>query len=362
MEGMQAVAVFPAERQVRLVGHPEPRIEAPDDVILRILEVGVCGTDRDLCSFEYGSAPSGSDYFILGHEALAEVVETGPAANGLRPGDLVVPVVRHPCPACDACRAGYQDFCESEQYRERGIKDMHGFMGEFVADKPAFLHRLPHTLRDVGVLVEPLTIAEKALLQYRAIQQRLPWPRPLGIAVVLGAGPVGLLGAMLLVQAGFRVFVYSRARPPHPKAAIATAIGASYVSSLDATPAQLAELTGPIEFIYEAAGGVPLAFDLLGCLGPNGVYIFTGVPNRDQAADIRSNRLLLPLILRNQVVMGTVNAGPAAFSLAVRDLERFARTWPDPLRSLITARFPPSEFRQPIFGSEGIKNVISFDL
>lgn len=358
---MKAVGVFPGERQVRMVDHPEPRLKEPDDVKLRMLEVGVCGTDRHVCSFEYGSAPPGSDYFVLGHEALAEVVETGPAVRGVAPGDLVVPIVRHPCGHCAPCSAGRQDFCATDDYRERGIKDMHGFMAEFVLDKPPSLHRVAKQLRDVAVLVEPLTIAEKALLGCETIQRRLPWRTRPGNAVVLGAGPVGLLGAMVLVEAGFRVWVYSRSRPPNPKADIATAIGATYVSSEDVSPSALGELAGPIELVYEAAGGVAVAFELLPLLGPNGIYIFTGVPGRDEATEIHSNRLLLHLILRNQVVMGTVNAGPDAFARAISDLEVFQRKWPHALAGLITGRFHPEQFRDPIFGSRGIKNILSFD-
>ena len=240
MKKMKAVGVFPGERQVRMVDHPEPHIAAPDDVKLRILEVGVCGTDRELCSFEYGSAPAGSDYFVLGHEGLAEVVETGHAVHGFEPGDLVVPMVRHPCGSCAPCAARRQDFCETDGYRERGIKDMHGFMTEMVMDKPGNLHRAPRALRDIAVLVEPLTIAEKSVLQYEAIQQRLTWRSRPGTAVVLGAGPVGILGAMTLLEAGFRVFVYSRSRAPNAKAEIVNAIGATYVSTGETSPAALA--------------------------------------------------------------------------------------------------------------------------
>jgi threonine dehydrogenase-like Zn-dependent dehydrogenase len=194
---MKAVGVFPKEKAVRLVDHPEPQISRPDEVKLRMLEVGVCGTDRELASFAYGTAPSGSDYFVLGHEGLAEVVDTGAAVRSVTPGDLVTPAVRHPCGKCVPCGAGRQDFCTTDEYRERGIKDMHGFMTEFVIDREPFLHVLPPGLRDVGVLVEPLTIAEKAWLEHQAIQQRLPFLRPPATALVLGAGPASIFPCMM---------------------------------------------------------------------------------------------------------------------------------------------------------------------
>src|SRR5262249_42349905 len=164
-----------------------------------------------------------------GEEWLGEVVEVGPAVARVRPGDLVVPTVRRPCPqaACRACRNSRQDYCFTGDFRERGIKEAHGYMAEFVVEDEKYLNRVPAELRDVGVLVEPLTIAEKALAQIWHVQKRLPWSAP-GIpeaergrghrAVVLGAGPVGLLGALGLVTAGFETYVYSRSPAPNPKA------------------------------------------------------------------------------------------------------------------------------------------------
>src|SRR5215471_13596283 len=157
---MRAVAVFPEKREVRLIERPEPQISAPADVKLRMLEVGVCGTDKELCAFVYGSPPPGSDHFILGHESFAEVLEAGRGVTSLRPGDLVVGRVRHPCPvpSCEACRSGHQDFCSSGAYREHGINFLDGYMAESVVEQEQHLHVVPKHLRDVGVLVEPLTI------------------------------------------------------------------------------------------------------------------------------------------------------------------------------------------------------------
>jgi threonine dehydrogenase-like Zn-dependent dehydrogenase len=223
---MRAVGVFPASREVRLMERPDPRITSVHDLRLRMLDVGVCGTDRDLCAFRFGSTPPGCDHFVLGHESLAEVVETGEAVTTLRPGDLAVGVVRRPCddPGCLPCRAGRQDFCATGRYRERGIQDMHGFMTEFVIEEERYVFPVPQSLRDTAVLIEPLTIAEKAFLNFQAIDARLPWRKEQRTAVVLGAGPVGLLGAMLFRLAGFDTRVYSCARFPNPKAAIVESI------------------------------------------------------------------------------------------------------------------------------------------
>ena len=143
-------------------------------VRVRMLEVGVCGTDAELCAFEYGDPPANEDYLIVGHEALGRIEEVGAEVERLRVGDLVVPSVRRPCSheRCAACATGNQDFCVTGDFTERGIKGAHGFLAEEIAEQERYLHIVPAELRDVGVLTEPLTIAEKALRQYAAIQRR----------------------------------------------------------------------------------------------------------------------------------------------------------------------------------------------
>src|SRR6266566_6898823 len=174
---MKAVAVFPASKQISIVDHEPPALSGPTQAKLRMLEVGICGTDREICRFDYGIPPAGQDHLIIGHESLGEVVEVGSGVSRVRKGDLVVTMVRRPCahPDCIACRAGRQDFCYSGDFTERGIKGAHGFMTEFVVDDEQYMNVVPPGLREIGVLVEPLTIAEKALIQLRQVQQRLPW-------------------------------------------------------------------------------------------------------------------------------------------------------------------------------------------
>ena len=174
---MKAIAVFPARKEIRLINHDIPKITKPTEVKVRILEVGVCGTDRDICAFQYGTPPVDSEYLIIGHESLGEVVEVGPEVSRIVVGDLVVLTVRRPCPHenCFACRNGRQDFCFTGDFAERGIKGVHGFMTEFVVDDEKYLNRVPRALRDIAIMTEPLTIAEKALTQVWQVQQRLPW-------------------------------------------------------------------------------------------------------------------------------------------------------------------------------------------
>jgi threonine dehydrogenase-like Zn-dependent dehydrogenase len=213
-------------------------------------------------------------------------------------------------------------------------------------------------LRDVAVLVEPLTIAEKALIQIRAIQTRLPWGHSANRAVVLGAGPVGLLGAMALVNAGFETYIYSREAAQDPRADLAAAVGAMYISSERQTVEQLAATVGNIDVVYEAIGASQTAFDLLAVVGADALFCFTGVPRHGQPIAIQADRLLHNLVLKNQVVLGTVNAGRDACEAAVRDLGTFYQRWPRAVRGLITRRYALEQFREPILEPSGIKNII----
>lgn len=370
---MKAVAVFPGKQEVSLIEDEPPKISAPVEVRLRMLEVGICGTDREICAFQYGTPPPGFEYLVIGHESLGEVIEVGPEVSHLQVGDLVVPMVRRSCPhaRCLACRSGCQDFCYTGDFTERGIKEAHGFMTEFVVDEEKYMNSVPRELREVAVLVEPLTIAEKALTQTWQVQQRLPWACPTEPgkgrghchrAVVLGAGPVGLLGAMALVNAGFETYVYSRSPTPNLRADLVKSIGATYVSSETDSVEQFAGRVGNIDLVYEAAGASGISFELLKVLGTNGVFVFTGVPGRKAPIEVDADLIMRNLVLKNQVVFGTVNAGRDAFEAAVRDLGIFMTHWPDAVRSLLTGRYPIAAYRDLLLGKPGgIKNVIALE-
>jgi threonine dehydrogenase-like Zn-dependent dehydrogenase len=371
-ERMKAIAVFPASREVKLIEQDEPVITQPDQVKLRMLDIGICGTDKEICTFAYGTPPAGANYLVIGHEALGEVVEAGAAVTSLAPGDLVVPTVRRPCPhaRCRSCRAGHQDFCETGDFTERGIKGVHGYLTELVVDEACYMHLVPHHLRESAVLVEPLTIIEKAEYQlYGLTQRRPPWIDPSvsartqgrgHTALVLGAGPVGLLGAMALRTAEFETFIYSREQEPDPRIAVAKAIGATYLSSRTLLPSQLEAEIGAIDLVYEAVGHSALALDVLRALGPNGIYILTGVPGRQTLIEADPASLFREMVLKNQVVLGTVNAGPQAFNAAIADLETFHRRWPDAVRALMAERTPIEQAAERILERPaGIKSVIS---
>jgi threonine dehydrogenase-like Zn-dependent dehydrogenase len=368
---MKAVAVFPNQRRFDVISHPEPTCSSPTEVKIRMLDIGICGTDKEIVAFEYGTPPEGSEYLVIGHESLGEVVETGEKVTHLKKGDLAVLTVRRPChhPECIACRAGRQDFCYTGDFTERGIKQVHGYMTELVVEEERYVNAVPRELRDVAVLVEPLTIAEKAITQLWEVQRRLPWAVPLEpgeppghahTAVVLGAGPVGLLGAMKLVLEGFRTTVYSKTRAGDSVADIVNAIGAKFVHAETASVSDLAAQTGNIDVVYEAVGASSLAFEVIEHLGTNGVFIFTGVPGRKAPISVDTDRIMRDAVLKNQMIFGTVNAPPESFADAIRDLGQFHTRWPQAVGSIITHRLPIDEVAEPLSGKlGGIKNVVA---
>ena len=282
-----------------------------------------------------------------------------------------MPSVRRPCPHdhCSSCREQKQDFCFTGDFTERGIKMTHGFMTEYFVDEEKYLACVPPELRGVAVLVEPLTVAEKGLAQVWQVQQRLPWfdprqpeeQRGLGkTAVVLGAGPIGILGAMALAARGFKTYVYSRSPAPNVKSVLVESFGAKYLSSETVSPDQLAGQIGNIDLVYEAVGKAKIAYDVLRVLGLNGIFVFTGIPAPRPPIGIDADLIMRNLVLKNQAVVGTVNADADAFAAAIRDLGVFLKRWPEAVKSIISGRYKLDDYRELLLGkATGIKNVIA---
>lgn len=371
---MRAVVVEPEREAIEVVERDEPRMVGARGVALRVLRVGLCGTDREIARFRHGRPPRGEKALVIGHEALAEVTEVGPEVESLRPGDRVVPVVRRPCddPRCAACRSGHPDFCTTGGFTERGIDGRNGFLAERAVDTEPYLVPVPEELGGAAVLTEPLTIAEKALRQLWSIQERLPWAWPrregapgddrqaLSTALVLGAGPVGLLGAMLLRRHGFDTWVFSRDPADGPKARLVDSLGARYLSAQDVDMDALVERTGALDVVYEASGASQAAFDMLERLGRNGVFVFTGIPGRKRPIEFDGPDLMRRLVLRNQVALGTVNASRGDYEAAIAHLAEFQRRWPGALDALVSDRPALDEVPERLLREkEGIKEVVS---
>ena len=302
-----------------------------DGVLLRVLEVGVCGTDREISHGLFGIAPADGAELVLGHELLGLVERDG---HGFTRGDLVTATVRRSCRHCLACAEGFPDSCLTGDYVERGITRLNGFASELVVEDPGQLVPIPRSLGRLGVLAEPASICERALRHARAIGNRQPWE--LQRALVLGAGAVGTLATYLLRLSGVEVWTASL-EPTHD---LVSASGAQYVP-LPAT--QLQDLGG-FDLVVEAAGDAQLMADALGLLRRSGVACLLGIDPRVQQVALEGRTLALDAILENRVLFGSVNAAREDWLRAVADLDRARERWPDELEQFIGLRVPLDRF------------------
>ena len=302
-----------------------------DGVLLRVLEVGVCGTDREISHGLFGIAPADGAELVLGHELLGLVERDG---HGFTRGDLVTATVRRSCRHCLACAEGFPDSCLTGDYVERGITRLNGFASELVVEDPGQLVPIPRSLGRLGVLAEPASICERALRHARAIGNRQPWE--LQRALVLGAGAVGTLATYLLRLSGVEVWTASL-EPTHD---LVSASGAQYVP-LPAT--QLQDLGG-FDLVVEAAGDAQLMADALGLLRRSGVACLLGIDPRVQQVALEGRTLALDAILENRVLFGSVNAAREDWVRAVADLDRVRERWPDELEQFIGLRVPLDRF------------------
>ena len=346
---MRAIAVTPREpHSARLIDLPAPTA-GPGQLRVKVLRVGVCGTDLEIDRGEYGTAPVGASRLIIGHENLGRVESLGGGVTGFEVGDLVVSSVRRP-DDCPQCRAGEQDMCTKGDYTEHGIKGLDGFMAELYVELPRWLVKLPSELAVEGVLLEPLTVVEKGVREAYRIQARMREWAPKK-TLVLGAGPVGLLGAMLLRLRGLDTTVYGR-DPSAFLAGRAAAIGATYVASLDAKgqgAVRLEDLPGrfgPFDLILEATGNAEVALGAMSLIGLNGVLCLASVTGGEAMVKISPAQLNLELVMGNRVVFGTVNANQLDFEQGVTDLAQARGRWPGWLESLLTRRVPMARFRE----------------
>jgi threonine dehydrogenase-like Zn-dependent dehydrogenase len=346
---MKAIALVPGTTNLRLVDRPEPAISSPDQVKLQVLQVGVCGTDRAEAQGGRAEAPPGRDELIIGHEMIGRVVETGAAVTRVGPGDYAVFSVRRGCGRCSFCNAGRSDMCYTGEYAERGIKKQDGYQTEYVVDSEEYVVKVPREIASIGVLTEPTSVAEKAIDEATLIQRaRLPDATDTWLAgkrvVVAGLGPVGLLAAFALRLRDAEVLGLDIVDHDSRRVEVLETIGGHYVDGRKVRPETLREHFGEIDLIFEATGVAHLEFDLLSALGLNGLYVLTGIPEGDRPIDIHGAVLMRNLVLRNQVVVGSVNASKRHFEMAVEDLARARDTWGDAIDRVITHRLPYSQF------------------
>lgn len=335
---MKAITVTPrTSNSARLRDIPQPTLDdvpGGRGVLVKVLRVGLDGTDKEINAGEYGAPPPGSDFLILGHESFGVVEQVGPAVTEVAPGDHVVCMVRRPGDSIYDSIA-MPDFTLDETYHEHGINLLHGFLTEAYVDEPRFLIRIPGELRRVGVLMEPTSVIEKGITQAFEIQRRMKVWRP-ERAAVLGAGTIGLLATMALRLRGLDVSTFGLDEPPYLNSDLIEALGARYLSTKRVSLPDASKEFGPFDLIFEATGFSPLAFEAMGELGKNGVLVLSSVTGGSRTTEVRSDALNLGFVLGNKVMFGTVNANREHFEAGVRDLATCQAHYPGWLERLLT--------------------------
>ncbi len=335
---MKAIAVIPGTaNSIHLRDAPMPRVEdIPEGrgVLVQVLRVGVDGTDKEINAAEYGAAPAGDDFLIIGHESFGRVVAVGPAVHEFKAGDYVVATVRRPGSSLYD-KIGLQDMTTDDVYFERGINLRHGYLAEYYADSADYMVRIPAGLKEVGVLMEPSSVAEKAIGQAWEIQRRLKVWRPRR-AAVLGTGTLGLLAALFLRLRGLEVVAFGRTPRPYLNADLLEEIGATYLSTADISLTEASAIHGPFDFILEGTGFSPLVFEAMNALGKNGVLAMVSISGGDRHVEIPSDKINQGFVLGNKVAFGSVNASREDFERGAEDLASAELSWPGWLAKLLT--------------------------
>jgi len=349
---MKAIAVLPGKsNSIHLAELPKPSLsDVPNGrgVLVKVLKVGVDGTDKEINAAEYGAAPEGYDFLVIGHESFGQVEAVGSNVTELRPGDYVVATVRRPgCSIYDSI--GTYDMTTDDTYYERGINLRHGYLAEYYVDDPEYIVKIPRGLRQVGVLLEPTTVVEKGVAQAYEIQRRLRVWRPRR-AAVMGAGTIGLLATLVLRLRGLDVTTFGLTSKPYRNSDLIEAIGARYESTADLPIMDGAKKYGPFDIIFEATGYSPIVFESVRALGKNGVLVLSSVTGGGRKVEVPADKINLEFVLGNKVMVGTVNANREYFEMGVRDMAQAEAEYPGWLDQLLT---------NPVKGLENYKELLN---
>jgi glucose 1-dehydrogenase len=332
---------------------PVPR-PGGSEVLIRPVEVGVCGTDREISEGWFGIAPEGEERLILGHELLGRVERDG---HGFARGDLVTATVRRSCGHCHACAEDAPDACETGDYAEHGITRLHGFAAELAVVPAEHLVAVPEALGRLGVLAEPASICARAIRHVHAVGGRQPW-RP-GRALVLGAGAIGMLCTYFLRLEGLDVWTSALEPAGAEKARLVEACGARYAPAADAPPTALAAEAGGFDVVVVAAGSAQLSLDALGLLRRGGVACLLGIDGHDQHVTLPGPVIGVDAILGNRALIGSVNANIVDWHAAVERLDAARRRWPDALDRFVGLRVPLDDYAE-AFAFGGVKATLAF--
>lgn len=335
---MKAIAVFPGKPDsVHLKDVPKPSVgDIPDGrgVLVKVIRVGVDGTDKEINDAEYGAAPSGDDYLIIGHESFGIVEEVGKNVTEFKPGDYVSATVRRPGNSFYD-RIGIYDMTTDDVYYERGINLRHGYLAEYFVEDPEYIVKVPNTCYDSGVLMEPMSIVQKGVVQAFEIQRRMKIWRPVK-AAVMGTGTLGLLASLAFSLRGLELTAFGRTIPPFKNSDLIDELGGRYITTKEMSISEAAKKYGPFDIIFEATGNSGVVFEAADNLGKNGVLILSSITSGGKTREIPADKINLDFVLGNKLMFGTVNANREYFESGAKDLVQAVAQFPGWLNKLLT--------------------------
>jgi threonine dehydrogenase-like Zn-dependent dehydrogenase len=347
---VKAVAVIPGKpNSAHLAELEKPSLDSIPNgrgVLVKVLRVGVDGTDREINAAEYGAAPSGFDFLVTGHEGFGQVEAVGPNVTEFKSGDYVVATVRRSGKSIYDL-IGTNDMTTDDVYFERGINLLHGFLTEHYVDDADFVVKVPPALKKVGVLLEPFTVVQKGITQAYEAQRRLRVWKPRKVAV-MGAGTIGLLAALSLRLKNLDVTVFARNMCPNVRADLLEDIGARYISTQELSILDGAKQFGPFDLVFEATGASSVVFDSMQVLAKNGALVLSSVTGGNRKVEVPADKINLDFVLGNKLMVGTVNANREYFESGVRDLALAEAQFQGWLERLLT---------HPIKGLENFKEA-----
>jgi threonine dehydrogenase-like Zn-dependent dehydrogenase len=370
---MLAIGMVRGKTGVHTFKLPRPEIKQPDEVLVRVKEVGVDGTDFNMLGHNLQDIAEGRKEIVMGHEMVGVVEAVGSEVKSLTPGDTVVMTVRRGCGICQSCLHNQSDMCMTGLYTERGIHKRDGFFTEFVVDQEQYVIKVPADLTKLAVFTEPLSIAEKGIEQIRVIQSRLPWAcahpdhtflspdwGKCKTALVVGAGPLGILAAALLRLAEVYTYVADIVPDDSPKVHLIKHMGANYVDARSKTPKEIVELccspTGTLDIIFEASGAAVTAVELINYMSRSSIYVMTGIPRKELVVQLDAAQLVRQMVRYNQVVVGSVNSNRSHFETALKDIPAINSRFGGMLGEMITHRFHMEDYQQ-IFSLSDPKHI-----
>ncbi len=343
MELIKAGTIIPKDKKTFAIRNIEMPKITENEILVQVLELGLDGTDKEIGNGFYGEAPKNQKYLIVGHEAIGIIKQIGKNTKGFEIGNYVVATVRRP-DKCINCINGESDMCITNNYTERGIKGKNGYFTEYYTENPDYLVKIPEEIKDIAVMLEPFSIAEKAIVQIFKIQNRLIWkPKT---AVVLGSGTVGLFAAMILRLKGIDVICVDRTINNIIKNKIFSAFNITHINSTEIPISEIPKkLSKNIDIVVELTGNPTVIYDAMSIISNNGVTCLLSVTGESYMKNINIAKLNYNTVLGNKLIFGSVNSNIKHFMQGVEDMKIINSKYPEILKSMITKKIKMSEFK-----------------